>query len=112
MRSTHPRGKFHLGFTIAAIVLTGSKAHETKVGDSSYRQQLRRGFTTPVAQEGKEGRALIERIQWVDTQRVAWAILHGLYAPVLMLKSKWLWEVYTGRPENSFLIQRSLDEAG
>lgn len=97
MRSTHPRGKFHLGFTIAAIILTSSKAHEAKVGDSSYRQQLRRGFTTSVAQEGKEGRALIERIHGVF-QRVAWAILHRLCAPVLMLKSRWLWEVYTGRP--------------
>lgn len=61
MRSTHPRGKFHLGFTIAAIVLTSPKAHEAKVGDSFYRQQLRHGFTTPVTQEGKERRALIER---------------------------------------------------
>lgn len=64
MRSTHLRGKFHLGFTIAAIILTNPKAHEAKVGDSSYRQ-VRRGFTIPVPQEGKEGgvTGLIERLQ-------------------------------------------------
>lgn len=117
MWSTHPRGKFHLGFTIAAIILTSPKAHEAKVGDSFYRQQLRHGFITPVTQEGKEGRDLIERVCpliFLKDPEGRYPESNKGYPPRTVRSGPdaegqgALGSIYR-QARNSFLIQRSLD---